>query len=197
MCRRYMCGCRNHGVIILIKLTNFHPFYIMNLILSNQKTSRCVFKVQRKRRIAPGRRNAREREGWWERGFSPTRSLPVQYGARERDAQEREPGNEVEMFGADGGKNLPACRRLLLPLLHAEKGRRPVSECNTGNRIRLHAGKSPTKFCRWNRHTFKMALENHMVRAITFRGIIGLLSLGLGSFRRYGLWFELISVQRK
>ena len=60
MCRRYMCGCRNHGAIILIKLTNFHPFYIMNLILSNQKTSRCVFKVLQKRRIAPRRLNARE-----------------------------------------------------------------------------------------------------------------------------------------
>ena len=87
------------------------------------------------------------------------------------------------MFGA-------AClraRRLLIPLLHAEKGRRPFSVCNTGNRIRLHAGKSSTKFRRWNRETFKMALENHMVRRITFRGIIGLLSLGLGSFRRYGL----------
>ena len=75
----------------------------------------------------------------------------------------------------------------VIPLLHAEKRRRPFSACKTGNRIRLHAGKSSTKFCRWNRDTFKMALENHMVRAITFRGIIGLLSLGLGSFRRYGM----------
>ena len=36
---------------------------------------------------------------------------------------------------------LPACRRLLFPLLHAEKGRRPFSACNKGNRRRLHAGK--------------------------------------------------------
>ena len=34
---------------------------------------------------------------------------------------------------------LPACRRLLFPLLHAEKGR-PFSACNKGNRRRLHAG---------------------------------------------------------
>ena len=35
---------------------------------------------------------------------------------------------------------LPACRRLLFPLLHAEKGR-PFSACNKGNRRRLHEGK--------------------------------------------------------
>ena len=35
---------------------------------------------------------------------------------------------------------LPACRRLLFPLLHAEKGRRPFSAFNKGNRRRLHAG---------------------------------------------------------
>ena len=84
-------------------------------------------------------------------------------------------------------ENLGTRLRCSVPLLHAEKRRRPFSACNTGNSIRLHAGKSSTKFCRWNRDTFKMALENHMVRAITFRGIIGLLSLGLGSFRRYGM----------
>ena len=37
-------------------------------------------------------------------------------------------------------KALPACRRLLFPLLHAVKGRRPFSACNKGNRRRLHAG---------------------------------------------------------
>ena len=158
-----MCGCRNHGVIILIKLTNFHPFYIMNLILSNQKTSRCVFKMMKKRSvIVPGRRNARESA----RGYGKEGSLvPVPYGARESVGCRRENlGTRLKCS---------VCRRLLLPLLHAEKGRRPFSACNTGNRIRLHAGKSSTKFCRWNRDTFKMALENHMVRAITFRGIIG------------------------
>ena len=36
---------------------------------------------------------------------------------------------------------LPACRRLLFPLLQAEKGRRPFSACNKGNRRRLHVGK--------------------------------------------------------
>ena len=36
--------------------------------------------------------------------------------------------------------HLPACRRLLFPLLHAEKGR-PFSACNKGNRRRLHASK--------------------------------------------------------
>ena len=36
-------------------------------------------------------------------------------------------------------KLLPACRRLLFPLLHAEKGR-PFSACNKGNRRRLRAG---------------------------------------------------------
>ena len=36
--------------------------------------------------------------------------------------------------------SLPARRRLLFPLLHAEKG--PFSACNKGNRRRLHAGKS-------------------------------------------------------
>ena len=36
---------------------------------------------------------------------------------------------------------LPACRRLLFALLHAEKGR-PFSACNIGNRRRLHAGNS-------------------------------------------------------
>ena len=35
--------------------------------------------------------------------------------------------------------DLPACRRLLFPLLHAEKGL--FSACNKGNRRRLHAGK--------------------------------------------------------
>ena len=34
--------------------------------------------------------------------------------------------------------HLPACRRLLFPLLHAEK---PLSACNKGNRRRLHVGK--------------------------------------------------------
>ena len=34
----------------------------------------------------------------------------------------------------------PACRRLLFPLLHTEKGRRPFSACGKGNRRRLHAG---------------------------------------------------------
>ena len=34
----------------------------------------------------------------------------------------------------------PACRRLLFPLLHTDKGRRPFSACNKGNRRRLHAG---------------------------------------------------------
>ena len=38
---------------------------------------------------------------------------------------------------------LPACRRLLFPLLHAEKG--PFSACNKGNRRRLHAGKPHAK----------------------------------------------------
>ena len=171
-----MCGCRNHGVIILIKLTNFHPFYIMNLILSNQKTSGCVFQMMDKRRIVPGSGNGRESA----RGDGKEGSLvPVPYGAKESVGCRRE--NLGMRFKCS------VCRRLLLPLLHVEKGRRPFSACNTGNRIRLHAGKSSTKFCRWNRDTFKMALENHMVRAITFRGIIGLLSLGLGSFRRYGL----------
>ena len=33
-------------------------------------------------------------------------------------------------------RSLPACRRLLFPLLHA-----PFSACNKGNRRRLHAGK--------------------------------------------------------
>ena len=37
---------------------------------------------------------------------------------------------------------LPACRRLLFPLLHAEKG--PFSSCNKGNRRRLHAGNMHT-----------------------------------------------------
>ena len=59
-CADATCVAAEIGVIILIKLTNFHPFYIMNLILSNQKTSRCLFKMLKKRRIAPGRRNARE-----------------------------------------------------------------------------------------------------------------------------------------
>ena len=36
---------------------------------------------------------------------------------------------------------LHACRRLLFPLLQAEKGRRPFSACNKGNRRRLHVGK--------------------------------------------------------
>ena len=36
---------------------------------------------------------------------------------------------------------MPTCRRLLFSLLHAEKGRRPLSACNKGNRRRLHAGK--------------------------------------------------------
>ena len=36
---------------------------------------------------------------------------------------------------------MPACRRLLFSLLHAEKGRRPFSACNKENRRRLHAGK--------------------------------------------------------
>ena len=34
--------------------------------------------------------------------------------------------------------SLPACRCLLFPLLHAEKG--PFSACDKGNRRRLHAG---------------------------------------------------------
>ena len=37
--------------------------------------------------------------------------------------------------------NLPTCRRLLFPLLHAERG---FSACNKGNRRRLHAGKWST-----------------------------------------------------
>ena len=40
-----------------------------------------------------------------------------------------------------GRFSLPACRRLLFPSLHAEKGRRPFSACNKGNTRRLHAGK--------------------------------------------------------
>ena len=36
---------------------------------------------------------------------------------------------------------MPACRRLLFSLLHAERGRRPFSACSKGNRRRLHAGK--------------------------------------------------------
>ena len=54
-------------------------------------------------------------------------------------------------------RDLPACRRLLFPLLHVEKGRllnavanrvpasRPFSACNKGNRRRLHAGKWETR----------------------------------------------------
>ena len=41
---------------------------------------------------------------------------------------------------------LPACRRLLFPLLHAEKGR-PFSACNKGNRRRLHAGDLRIEWC--------------------------------------------------
>ena len=40
---------------------------------------------------------------------------------------------------------LPACRRLLFPLLHAEKGRRPFSACNKGNRRSLRAGNCSTR----------------------------------------------------
>ena len=40
----------------------------------------------------------------------------------------------------------PACRRLLFPLLHAEKGR-PFSACNKGNRRRLHAGDLRIEWC--------------------------------------------------
>ena len=184
ICRRCMCGCRNHGVIILIKLTNFHPFYIMNLILSNQKTSRCVFKMMKKRSvIVPGRRNARESA----RGDGKEGSLvPVPYGARESVGCRRENlGTRLKCS---------VCRRLLLPLLHAEKGRSPFSACNTGNRIRLHAGKSSTKF-----FDGIVTLSKWHWKIIWFAPLLseGLLSLGLGSFRRYGMWFELISVQRK
>ena len=49
-------------------------------------------------------------------------------------------GDNAVVASRNGGC-LPACRRLLFPLLHAEKGRRPFSACNKGNRRRLHAGK--------------------------------------------------------
>ena len=47
----------------------------------------------------------------------------------------------VFCFFFRGRFSLPACRRLLFPSLHAEKGRRPFSACNKGNTRRLHAGK--------------------------------------------------------
>ena len=61
----------------------------------------------------------------------------------ERD-RERCVGERTWERGWDVRCSLPGCRRLVLALLHAEKGRRPFSACNTGNRIRLHAGKSST-----------------------------------------------------
>ena len=44
---------------------------------------------------------------------------------------------------------LPACRRLLFRLLHAENG--PFSACNKGNRRRLHAGKVFSNLKTWGR----------------------------------------------